>query len=102
LIPSSDSGSPYADAGYPQPFGDAEPLPTSGDGGQPSSSDGGHVFSDGGFPLPSGDGGVVMCNPLDPKYSQEFLQASLSGLPTPCNACTVNECCYELLGCVPQ
>jgi hypothetical protein len=82
-------------------FGDAGPPPAAGDGGKPPTSDGGQFVSDGGFPLPGPDGGVVMCNALDPKYYQEFLQASLSGLPTPCNSCTAGECCYELLACVP-
>jgi hypothetical protein len=102
-IPSFDSGaSPSADAGYPTSFGDGgSSLPPSDDGGQ-VASDGGQVTSEAGFPLPGADGGVVMCNPLDPKYSQEFLQASLSGLPTPCDSCVANQCCYDLLGCVAQ
>jgi len=101
-FPSFDSGaSPSGDAGYPTSFGDGgASSPPSDEGGQ-SASDGGQVISEGGFPLP-GDGGVVMCNPLDPKYSQEFLQASLSGLPTPCDSCVASQCCYDLLGCVAQ
>jgi len=102
-VPSFDSGaSPSGDAAYPTSFGDggASSSP-SDDGGEPAS-DGGQVISEGGFPLPGTDGGVVMCNPLDPKYSQEFLQASLSGLPTPCDSCVASQCCYDLLGCVAQ
>jgi hypothetical protein len=100
-IPSFDSGaSQSGDSGYPTSFGDGGAQPPSDDGGQPTS-EGGQVSSEGGFPLP-GDGGVVMCNPLDPKYSQEFLQASLSGLPTPCDSCVASQCCYDLLGCVAQ
>jgi len=101
-VPSFDSGaSPSEDAPYPTSFGDAgASSPPSDDGGEPAS-EGGPVISEGGFPLP-GDGGIVMCNPLDPKYSQEFLQASLSGLPTPCDSCVASQCCYDLLGCVAQ
>jgi hypothetical protein len=104
-IPSFDSGSSsFGDASYPTSFGDggsSTPTGNGGDGGQ-SPSDGGQTLSEGGFPIPGTDGGVALCNPLDPKYSQEYLQASLSGLPTPCNSCTAGECCYDLLGCVPQ
>jgi hypothetical protein len=101
-VPSFDSGSaPSADAAYPTSFGEGGSSTPTGDGGQ-ATSDGGQPTSEAGFPIPGTDGGVALCNPLDPKYSQEYLQASLSGLPTPCDSCTAGECCYDLLGCVPQ
>jgi hypothetical protein len=97
----SDGGGIWSTDGGLAPWGDAAPPP-SDDGGFQFPGDGGFQFpGDGGFSLP-GDGGAALCNPLDPKYAGEFAKAlSSGGLPTPCNACTAGECCYQLLGCVP-
>ena len=98
--PTSEAGTfgPY-DAGSMGPF----------EGGAPVDDDAGSWSDDGGWPgLPADggslslDGGVAMCNPLDPKYAQEYLKEATSGLPTPCTACTASECCYSLIACVPK
>jgi hypothetical protein len=85
---------------------DAASAPSFADGGRSLRSDGGQPdaarTADGGSPPPAADGGLRLCNPLDPKYATEFLQAAASGLPTPCDSCTGGECCYDLLGCVPE
>lgn len=101
---SDASASTGYDAGLPS-FPDSG-LYSGGDAGVVSPSDGalpgegGFTFPglDGGFP--SLDGGTPACNPLDPKYSGEYLKAISGGLPTPCTSCTTGECCYALLACV--
>jgi hypothetical protein len=86
-----DGGFPF-DVNIP-PFPDVA-LPPLPDAGFPS------------LPLPDGsfafDAGAGNCDPLDPKYANEYAQQLQSGQTTPCGSCSATECCFVQLACVPQ
>ena len=89
------------------------PLPFDGgfpfDANLPPLPDGGFAFPDVNLPplpdagFPQFDAGAGECNPLDPKYADEFAQQAASGQTTACGSgCATNECCFFHFSCVPQ
>jgi hypothetical protein len=83
--PSLDAGFPGFDAGVP-------PFPGFSDASVPGWPP--SFGADAGYP--------AVCDPLDPKYYGEYLQAFSTFQVTPCFACTAGQCCYDGLACVAQ
>jgi hypothetical protein len=90
-LPSFDANlPPLPDGGFSLPDVNVPPFP---EAGFPQLPDGGFSF----------DAGAGECNPVDPKYSDEYAKEVVSGQVTPCGSgCPASQCCFFYLSCVPQ